>query len=114
MFLFFLLAGVVAGESCGVLEGVSSRLLLFTARDWGTLASRVSKAMCSSSRRWSPAVTLRTKSTWGGKMRGKKTYRENVFRYSSTPPSIRNLSYEMLKNVCVAVLREQCVLCTGL
>jgi len=31
--LFFLLAGVVAGESWGVLEGVSSRLLLFVVRD---------------------------------------------------------------------------------
>lgn len=64
--LFFLLAGVVAGESWGVLEGVSSRLLLFTVRDWGTLATRVSRAMCSSSRRWSPAITFRTKSTYAG------------------------------------------------
>ena len=67
--LFFLLAGVVAGESWGVLEGVSSRLLLFTVRFWGTLATRVSRAMCSSSRRWSPAITLRTKSTCAGRGR---------------------------------------------
>ena len=63
---FFLLAGVVAGESCGVLEGVSSRLLLFTAWDCGMLARRVSRARRSSSESWSPVVTLRTNSTCGG------------------------------------------------
>jgi hypothetical protein len=40
---FFLLAGVVAGDSWGVLEGVISRLLLFTVRDRGTVATSVSK-----------------------------------------------------------------------
>lgn len=63
--LFFLLAGVVAGESWGVLEGVGSRLLPLTVWFCGTLAIKVSSAMCSSSRRWSPAITLRTKSTCG-------------------------------------------------
>jgi len=62
---FFLLAGVVAGESWGVLDGVSSRLLLLTVRASGTVATRVSRAACSSSRSWSPAITLRTKFTWG-------------------------------------------------
>lgn len=41
---FFLLAGVVAGESWGVLEGVSSKLLLLTVQGFGKLASRVSSA----------------------------------------------------------------------
>lgn len=45
---FFLLAGVVAGESWGVLYGVISRLLLFPGLFWGKFASKFSKAIRSS------------------------------------------------------------------
>lgn len=59
---FFLLAGVVAGESWGVLYGVISRLLLFPGLFWGKFASKFSKAI-RSSLSWSLDITLRMKPT---------------------------------------------------